>query len=146
MKNGLLAAIAAGFLLVAGCKMEQSPTERVVDKLITEAVKPTLDKALKETSITNGSFQGSVQGIEPGYEGEFEGFWVTGVKGRVSARAVGVAGLITGNISGTGKHLPGGNPGVPDAIAPSNGAGPTVAKQPAASAPAADDTVLEQLN
>lgn len=146
MKHRLIAAIAAGILLLAGCSPDASPTERVVDKLVTDAVKPTLDKALKETSITNGSFQGSVQGIEPGYEGEFEGYWVTGVKGRVSVRAVGVSGLITGNISGTGKHLPGGNPGVPDAIAPSNGAGPTVAKQPAASAPAADDTGLEQLN
>lgn len=146
MEHRLIAVIAAGILLLAGCSPDASPTERVVDKLVTDAVKPTLDKALKETSITNGSFQGSVQGIEPGYEGEFEGYWVTGVKGRVSVRAVGVSGLITGNISGTGKHLPGGNPGVPDAITPSNGAGPTVAKQPAASAPAADDTVLEQLN
>lgn len=147
MKHRLVAAIAASILLLApGCTPAVSPTERVVQQLNEKIVLPMAQKALQETSAISGSFQGAVHGNNPGYEGEFEGYWVTGIKGKISARTVGVDGFIAGSATGIGKHLPGGNPGVPDAIAPSNGAGPTVAKQPAASAPTADDTNLEQLN
>ena len=92
-----------------------------------DVVKPAVGKAIEEVSATSAQIQGGAEVINPGYESELEGFWVTGIKAKISVKATGVAGRLSGSVQGTGKHLPGGDPGVPQpkdpgGIVPSNGA------------------------
>jgi len=83
-------------ITLAGCvKPNSEPIERAVNMIVTNVVTPAIDKIVEETSTTSAQLQGGAEVIDPGYEGEFEGFWVTGLKGKISVRARGVAGRIS---------------------------------------------------
>lgn len=86
-----------------GCvKPNAEPVERAVNMIVTNVVTPAIEKIVEETSTTSAQLQGGAEVIDPGYEGEFEGFWVTGLKGKISVRAKGLAGRISGSTQSTG--------------------------------------------
>lgn len=99
-------------VLVAGCGPDkQDVLTHVSDKVIDSVVKPAVEKALAETSVTGAQLQGGLQGIEPGYKVDVDGYLVQGFRGSIVIRTVGVAGQLTGSGQAIGSHLPGGNPG-----------------------------------
>ncbi len=97
----LFGAILALFGFSAmGCGPDQNAIERKVDAVMTKVVEPAVTNAAKDLKAQTGSLSGTLTGIEPGYVCDFEGFWVVGVKGKVTVRAVGVSGTVMGSVQG----------------------------------------------
>lgn len=82
------------------------PLTQKAGEMIDKVVVPAVKKISDETATKAAQLQGGAQVINPGYEGEFEGYYVMGVKGRVSLRLVGVSGQLNGATQSGPKDAP----------------------------------------
>jgi len=86
----LIAILLAGL----GCSEQKATAEQaLVREIGSQIIVPLAQKAM-EQGTSKFDMQAGAQAIEPGYEGEFEGYWVVGLKGRVTIRLVGASGQV----------------------------------------------------
>lgn len=90
----IIAALGLPFLL-GGCTNGLDPIQSRTERVFSEVIVPMTQKLAAETGTRTGQLQWSAQGIEPGYNADFEGFWVVGIKGKLTVRAVGIAGQVS---------------------------------------------------
>jgi hypothetical protein len=84
-----------GLGAVAGCAAlnQTPPIETFAAKFTDEVIAPAVKQGLAQ-GVENLQVQAGAQGINPTYVIEFEGYWVTGIKGRATIGAEGIAGQI----------------------------------------------------
>jgi hypothetical protein len=80
-------------LLLTGCATPDAHVQMFFEKVGV----PVVLKIVEENPIEAATVEGDVQGVEPGYTAEFEGYWVTGLKGKVTLYAKGVSGRLGGH-------------------------------------------------
>lgn len=105
----LLVALFATVGACLGCNSSrwgQQPIQATMDKVFEQVVKPAIEKAIEETTALSMAHQGNLQGIDPGYEITFEGWFSTGIQGKATVHADGMAGTITWNAQSARQDPP----------------------------------------
>lgn len=94
----LQAGIATALLCLplacnTGCQSwnARPPIEAMGEQILTEAIIPGIRAGL-ENGVESMNFAAGAEVINPGYEFEVEGLWVTGIRAKVTAKVIGVAG------------------------------------------------------
>lgn len=111
-----LAFMAAEFSIGCSGGMAQLPIEHLTDKIVDDAIKPAIAKAMNETVANTFQIQGGLQAVNPKYCLDFEGKWVVGIEGRVTVGVEGFAGQVQGATQGANPNNSGGAAVEPPAL------------------------------
>ncbi len=83
-------------VLATGCAPNTEPLERASNQMVSDVVKPAIDKAVDELSTRTAQLSGQGSLINPGYRVQGHGIFGTGVTYNFEINAVGVSANVAG--------------------------------------------------
>ena len=118
----LLTLMLAVMVLTTGCQPNMEPVERAANTLMTEVVRPAVEKAGAELSQRSAQLQGQGSAINPGYVLDGYGIVGTGFVWKATIRLDGVSANLAGATQGDqGTDLKPANKEPSDVVVPPGG-------------------------